>query len=62
MINKLLIGCCLSLVFAGAGFSQSTIEMVSPDSTLKLRPHGYGHFRTGQIVRGIGISDVVPRI
>lgn len=60
MINKLLICCCLSLAFAGSGFSQSTLEMTSPDSTLKLRPHGYGHFRTGQIVRGIGVVSETP--
>lgn len=50
------------MVFTGTGFSQSTLEMVSPDSTLKLRPHGYGHFRTGQIVRGIGYRDDEPQI
>lgn len=62
MIKKLLIVCCLSMVFAGYVFSQSTLELASPDGTLRLRPHGYGHFRTGQIVRGIGPDDAALQV
>jgi hypothetical protein len=60
MIRKLLIGCCFSLVFAGPVLSESKLELSSPDGTLKLRPHGYGHFRIGQIVRGIGVISETP--
>jgi hypothetical protein len=63
MIKKLFV---LSFLLTAAsvfeGFTQSQLELVSPDSTLRWRPHGYGHFRAGQVVNGIGVVSTEPRV
>jgi hypothetical protein len=64
MTRKLIVVCAFVTLagFACLSSAQSQLELVSPDSTLRLRPHGYGHFEAGQVVTGNGTSAVTARV